>query len=297
MKLKMPNTTNSLLILGVIGFSLVEALLFHSAYAGTIIRTETFDSDRGWIGLRNTDGSIGNNFGFSNTDNTGGLSPAGEAGGTIARTVEVSYYADTDLGGSLTLDQRIEASGEFDMSGVGAFNNGVFIGHRNTSPSSTDSTFANFIGFQIAEPQGSSQFRFRSKSYLNDGSFRDGNEISGLTLNGDYTWSAIYDPTVLDGVFTVELFNSGGSLGTSVLFFSAGDRAVGATFDAFGIGSGGLTPPENSPTNTVDVFIDNVSYSTAVVVSEPLSWIYVGICFAVLLGGRSIIAKPISIKI
>ena len=74
-------------------------VLFPGQAAGLVMRTETFDTDPGWTGVRNVDVGLGNNYGFSNTDNTGGLSTEGEAGGTIARTTLVSYYADTMLGG------------------------------------------------------------------------------------------------------------------------------------------------------------------------------------------------------
>lgn len=150
-----------------------------------LLRTETFDADPGWSGRDNVNGSLGNNFGFRASDETGGSSGAGEAGGTLARTLNVSYYADTALGGAIGLGNPIRGSGEFDFAvGVGSlFNNGVHIGHRSTSAASTDSTIANFVGIEFGENQGAG-FRFRAKLFLSDGSRIDGGEIAGLAPGG-----------------------------------------------------------------------------------------------------------------
>ena len=123
------------------------------SYASLLLRTETFEVDPGWTGLRNQDVTIGNAIGFSNTNETGGVSPAGEAGGRVARSKEASFYADTNLGGTLNLTNFIQASGEFDFPGTFCplFNNGIHVGHRNTSLDSTDDSVTNFIGFEFAE--------------------------------------------------------------------------------------------------------------------------------------------------
>jgi hypothetical protein len=256
---------------------IIASIGWSEVHAGTLIRTETFDTAPGWVGLRNADLTIGNDFGFRGSNYTGGSSPAGEAGGTIARTLEVSFYADTDLGGSLTLADHIQASGELDFTSVGAFNNGIRIGHRNTSAASTDATIDNFLGLEFAENHGAG-YRIRAVAVLDDGGTIGGAEILGLIQNGDYSWITTYTPDFGMGLLVVEVFSSGVSLGTSTVGLSASQRLVGAYFDAFGIGSGGLTPPENNPQNTVDIFIDNVSYSTAIAVDEPLSagWISLG---------------------
>jgi len=138
------------------------AWLLFSCFAATsaqdaradIIRTMAFDAGSDWTGLRSVSGAIGNNFGFQTSNNTQGTSPAGEAGGTFARTTQVSYYADTNLGGTIDFNRPFQASGEVVLMSTSNFNNGVSIGHRDTSPSSVGSQFMNFVGFQIAEPQG-----------------------------------------------------------------------------------------------------------------------------------------------
>ena len=67
----------------------------------------------GWTGLRNTPGDgLGVNLGFRATNHAGGT--LGEAGGVMpARTPGFAYFADTDLGGSLTESDRITAGGRF----------------------------------------------------------------------------------------------------------------------------------------------------------------------------------------
>src|SRR5580765_8264589 len=101
--------------------------------------------EAGWTGFRN--GQDGNSFGFSATNFTGGLSPAGEAGGTIARAPNLAYYADLTLGGSPNLGYRLQASGELSVTSISNFNNGVRIGFFDAT--NTVGLFG-FVGFQVA---------------------------------------------------------------------------------------------------------------------------------------------------
>ena len=108
-------------------------LIGASTQAG-IVRTQTFDSaPSGWT-------QVGTQVGFSNTNATGGTSPAGEAGGKIPCHLATRvYYADTDLGGSFTLADAFHVSGEFDITSNGAspYNEEGFVGYFDT----TDSAF------------------------------------------------------------------------------------------------------------------------------------------------------------
>lgn len=237
-------------------------------------RTERFDAAGGWTGLRNINASTGNNFGFRASNVTGGASGAGEAGGTFARTTDVANYADTNLGGVLALGDRTAASGELIVTSFSNWNNGIFIGYRSMSADSTDSSMSNFFGFQVSEgqnlsPTPSAAFGVAPTLFLSDGARRFGPSIGFNELNGNLQWTWNYDPTVNNGRVTLQVFNSGGGLlGTSTLDLSAGDRSIGASFDAFGIGSGGIGGTD--ATNQVTVFIDNVTYTTALV-PEPSS--------------------------
>lgn len=238
---------------------------FASAQAQAL-RFQTFDTDPGWSFLRNEDGSIGNNYGFRTTNFTQGASPAGEAGGTFARTSMVSYYADADLNGILTLNSFFHASGEVVFASSSNFNNGIAIGHRGTSTGPVGSVFSNFAGFQLAEPQGFPYNRFRATINLADGGQLLGTEVGTVQIGVPYTWNYSYDPGVGNGILTAELFDAGVSIGMSTVTLSSTDLSVGAAFDSFGMGSGGVG--EMNATNTAVVYMDNVSYSI-VPVPEP----------------------------
>src|SRR5262245_57471251 len=80
---------------------------------GVVQVNENFNSDpaaRGWSGVNNTSG--GQNYGFSNTDNTGtAVNPpsgtataAGEMGGTLTRSSGPANFYGLDLGGALNSD-------------------------------------------------------------------------------------------------------------------------------------------------------------------------------------------------
>jgi hypothetical protein len=88
------------------------ALIGASAQA-TVQMTENFDSDPGWT----TTGPMA--AGFSNTDNTGGASPAGEAGGfvTSGGTSRIAY-SDV-FGQTVTLADYLYTSGELVVTGNG----------------------------------------------------------------------------------------------------------------------------------------------------------------------------------
>ena len=75
-------------------------------------RTETFDTGPGFFTSEAGNHSGGNDFDFSNTNNTAGTSPAGEVGGLFARTSGFSYIADTALGGAFSRTDDFSLSGE-----------------------------------------------------------------------------------------------------------------------------------------------------------------------------------------
>ena len=228
-----------------ISYGAFEVQVFDSAAAA---------ATSGWQASAATDN--GNNYGFSNTNNTGGSSPAGEAGGTIARTTNLSYYADTSVG-ALSLNTAISASGELDFNSPANFNNNIRIGHFD----STDATgqFSS-LGLVIVEPSGAN-FRVVPYIILNDNTELLAVAPFTLTTDGDYSWRYDWNPT--SNTLTVEIFNNADvSMGTQALTLTAGQRAVGVTLNAFGLSSGGLG--NASSTNTINLFIDKVTYTSAV---------------------------------
>src|SRR5687767_14078549 len=89
-------------------------------------RTQTFDTDPGWIGVNNRVvpaeyPTVVQDFGYSRT-NHAGTSP-GEMGGVVTRAATPAYYGDKI--GALTLDEKLTASGTFAFTktspGAGVF--------------------------------------------------------------------------------------------------------------------------------------------------------------------------------
>lgn len=242
---------------------------------GLPVEVQTFDSSPpDWTGLNNT--AVSNNYGFSNTNHTG-RTPEGEAGGTIYRSALRSYYADTDLSGFFTLDDPFMASGELDITSTSGFNNTVRIGHFDHT---TMASSMNYAGLDILEPGAT--FRFRAEIALANGTSLFGNMVDSgqFPANGDYLFEYSYDPVggTGNGQLLVRILNSSDTvIGTSTLNLTAGDRAIGAVFRAFGLGSGG---DAEQPTNQVNLFIDNLTYTSLFVpptlAPEPASIVLFG---------------------
>jgi len=238
-------------------FIAVTLALGSTPHANAGMESQTFDTEvsaaaAGWMGFNN--GVNGNAYGFSDTDFTGGASPAGEAGGTIARTTERSYYGDTSLGEILTLDDPITASGEFNFRSC-ACNNGIQIGHFDPIAN----VRINTLGIVVSEPQSINfEFRVRALISLSDGTqiFSAPLEVTGLDVSR--TWNYTWDPNAdIAGVLIVNLSGSGG--GAVSLGLSQAHRDIGASFSAFGLSSGGIDGAD--PTNVAELYIDNVSYT------------------------------------
>jgi hypothetical protein len=90
------------------------------------LKTESFDKDPAWEGHNNRIvpqrvPTVMQDFGYSKTHFAG--KSAGELGGHITRASEPAYYADKI--GSVTLDEKLSASGTFALrrtaAGGGAF--------------------------------------------------------------------------------------------------------------------------------------------------------------------------------
>ena len=260
--------------------ALVAVLVLGLAAVGqaATMETQTFDSAAsaaaaGWTGLGNvvSDPNAYYNFGFSNTDNTGGASPAGEAGGIFGRSKAYAYYADTTLGGSgtVSLAEVITGSGEFTIASVSTPNNGLRIGHF-----AQGSVAAPFVGLLINEGTGSSTTNVRLGLLVawGSGSVQDlavaNLYFDGVTATDPWKFEYTWDPAGNGG---------GGSL--AVVVRKASDNSIlvsktlntalttgqksAAVMDAFGfeVNAAGSA----ITTNRIEAYIDNVSYT----VPEP----------------------------
>src|SRR5262245_14237704 len=106
-----------------------------AASAATTTITEPFNTGLGRFTTQVRNAANGDNFGFSNTDNTGtggGGSAAGELGGVFARTPEgtPAYVADTAIG-VLTNTDDLSCSGKFIVTANNGFNGGFLAGYIN----------------------------------------------------------------------------------------------------------------------------------------------------------------------
>jgi hypothetical protein len=236
------------------------------------LQNEPFDSQfqaesvNGWTGLNNA--VPNNSYGFSATNFTGGASSAGEAGGFMARNGVTSYYADTNLMGTLVRSDAIEASGEFDITSLtthGAFNNLLSIGHFD----STLSGAVDFIGFDIIEIDAGS-VRMRARLEFGDAISLTGNIINVTGFpNSDRLWSYTWDPTggtTGDGLLTFTIDGPANPMNVSTI--DVANAASPLNLDAFGLLD--LAIGVNDDNNTARLFIDDVTYTSYVPpVPEP----------------------------
>lgn len=225
--------------------------------------TENFDSlasvtANGWTGSGNT--INGNNFGFSNTNNVLGAGFAGEGGGTFARSLPMVYFADTNLGGSLSRSDSLMASGSFRLSNSD-FNGGLFVGFFNTSNLSLP---VRYIGLTIGEPSGaaSNPFRGLGAIHSSDGTVTN-TGIINLAQNVTHTFNLTWTPGV-GGSGTL----SGLIAGTPISITQAGTHPDDL-FNAFGFGSGLLSVAPNTAANTNPSFFDSLTYSVVPPAPEP----------------------------
>ena len=126
----------------------------------TAAESQSFDSAAsaaagGWTGAGN---DTWGPYGFSDSNNTGGASGSGEAGGTFERTPTRSYYADTDIG-TVNGADGFSGSGELYVSAPFA-DNDTFVGHMEAS---TAVGYENNHGGFMLRESNTSNFRFMAR--------------------------------------------------------------------------------------------------------------------------------------
>ena len=233
--------------------------------------TQTFDSEAaaaaaGWT-------QVGSHLGFSMTDNTGGTSPAGEAGGGLpTQAGGVQVYADLDLGGALSLADDFSASGEYDVQSLTGPNwdwiHGV-IGFFDSSHS--NGVYGTGVVFLHADDTPTSQRIY--PVVMQDGAWLGhGHSVFRLPNDGDYTFDLAWDATAMAATLRifdssgVEVQNDAGELGGAVAAVSAEDVAAfpADALNAFGMGS---QFPQGGGDLVTELYIDNVTYTS--LVPEP----------------------------
>ena len=226
------------------------------------IRTLDFGSDPGWSTSGN--GSNGNNFGYRASSNAGGS--LGEAGGRFTRSNSFRYYADTSLGGTLTLNNSVTTSGRFDYTSAQSpdFVNGLFLGYFQSSTEN----YAMGIYFSNG---GSDASKLAWGINVRGDSYNVVSSQTTIDANIDRTWSFNWNPTGGTsgfGELTATLSGPGG--GTKIVDMPSGTTLRDAAhFDAFGLMGTNVNASANSSLYA-DVYVDNLSYTVASV-PEPSS--------------------------
>ena len=254
---------------------LIAAISFSSVLFGVPLllpaqdfETQTFDSEisaeaAGWTGNMNRDDGLGTDFGFSATDNAGGSSGAGEAGGLFPRLqTPVAFYGDTDLGGELTLDDVLAATGKFMISNLD-FDGEIWLGwfDATDSPNRTD-----FLGLHFREPNDATRpdFRGLASYYLADGT-NDVGDFVAVPEDELFEFALIYDPLGgFGGVGELEVIMTNRDTGDVINIVNElndADRLEGAEFNAFGFTTSGGAG-SNVPTRLAELYIDDLTYTS-----------------------------------
>jgi hypothetical protein len=229
------------------------ALLPH-AWAGASY-TENFTIQPiDWKGLDNGAGpGEWGPYGFSNTNNTTGASPAGEAGGTFIRTNERNYYADTALYGTLSENVAWGASGEIFVSAPSA-DNDVILGHFKAPPQDAIADELNHGGILLRE-FSATEWRFMARIRGDSNQQKDGNV--SVVNNGAYKWDYNYDPG--SKTVTAHLYAIGG--GPALFTSTTPALDNGETFQGNSFGwTGGFSGAGAGQFMTA--FLDATTYST-----------------------------------
>ena len=193
-----------------------------------------------------------------------------QAGGTFARNDNESYYGDTQLSQSYTLDSSITASGSFYAQDVETMHGKMFVGHFS---SSTANDRREFIGLEFVEGDSDAFVGVRARIYRYNGDAVSDASSSYINIaagTGVFTFSYTYDPnnendgshSGPEGRLALTLSGPGISTQTVYAINDASHRDAGSTFDAFGMGiSTQESMTGDDPSSTAKIFIDDVQYS------------------------------------
>lgn len=217
-------------------------------------------ADAGWTGLNH--GTGGNVYGWSSTTHAGG--ERGEAGGRLARHGGFDYFADTSIGTIDVLDVPLEATGRLFWDEDNGWSAGQAIGWFNTEDEGHD----NVLGFVLNDPNTEGLARAEPRLYLASGPHDRFLPPIEVPIGRPLTFAMLYDPQggQGSGLFSIELFDGGTSLGRRDAALTEADRATGISLNAFGIHTRLLRDPD--PDLWANLYVDDLRYTT-VVVPEP----------------------------
>lgn len=188
-------------------------------------------------------------FGFSPTNHAGGQ--PGEVGGIFWRSGKYGYYADRV--GTLSLDDRLEASGKVVLKSAGP-DSDMFLGWFNSTNQETPPTEAgHFLGVHVGGPTHVGHY-FHPSLTTAKGTRAQAKMGSILVPGTVYDWSLVYDPTAEDGNGAIRV-----TLGkeTVTLPLRKGVTSQGARFDRFGLFT------SNIGGQMVRIYLDDLKYTAA----------------------------------
>ena len=249
--------------------------------------TATFDSEvsataQGWTAFNPYHPIV-----WANTSYAGGT--VGEAGGTFGRVpaAAAGYYADTDLGVTLGLDDSVSASGRLIFTNNVSFNNNIYLGHFNTNGFA--GLNSSFVGLQFNE-NSVTNLRMYAYMRLQDGTVRTSVASTAIITNIAY-FDYNYSPSGNSGLgqLVVNLRDSGSNvLATQTANLISGDKDTGGQLVAWGASEGAL----DLTTASIDMFWDNVSYTRLPqAASAPSSLSYTSLYPAVVIAPTSMIVR------
>ncbi len=232
-----------LIIVLAVFFALTNAIMADREF-------ETFDdetsaSNHGWV-ARNM--RAGNNFGFSNTNNAGGMA-AGELGGTVSRSdIPISTYLDETIG-TVTAEEFLYASGKISLTDIN-FDGWFYLGwsREEGGRGSND----RLLGIRSTDgPPG--VFTLRARRQLDGDAGSSDGDVLDVT-DGVYDFSFLYDPVApgSPGLLTVTI---GDQVSTEVI--PAANKAT--TFDRFGL----FTRDYSDEITQAEIYIDDLVYTSS----------------------------------
>jgi hypothetical protein len=245
-------------------------ILFTASAAALDVVTENFADDPFWSKLNNT--AVNDNYGYSPSTNSanGGV---GEAGGLFGRHDAFdSFYADTDLGGTLSAKDPLTSSGKIsiDTSLSPAFPMNISF-FDQTNPSKG----GNALRINL-ETGG----RFMLWLRLEIGKNLQSPLQTGLT-SGDYTWQMTWNPTGNGGLGSGTVTFFGVSPGTPASRNVTLDIPLRnepgkpewlqepILFNAFGLQN---YDGEATTSGQYRVFVDDVIYTVANLPATTSTW-------------------------
>ncbi len=233
-------------------------------------KSEDFTQDPGWIGSGNhasfADRHQGgaHDFGFCPQSSHAGGAP-GEIGGTLWRSGPYGYYAARV--GLLTLTNRLEARGKVILEAAPP-DSGMSLGWFNSAEKENAPTQAgSFVGIKIGGPTRVGHYFLPADATAQTGKVKPGagreharrvdvepGQGPVLVPQKVCEWKLVYDPAANGGTGAIQVTLGEESV---TLPLKRGDKAIGATFDRFGLFTTHIGG------SFVRIYFDDLAYTVA----------------------------------